>query len=196
MNTETPAQRPLQSCTDADLAARTTGGDRAAFHELTLRYYRPVCGFLFKRLQQPDLVEDLAQETFLEALQALKRGQRPAQFGAWLFGIAHNRCGKWFRRKRPALFPATEPPERAAVPSFVTAQQELEEQQQLLGKLEAGLGELPEATRTLLHLKHRQGKTCEEIARELGRPVGTVKSQLARAYKSLRTRLGGWGEQP
>jgi RNA polymerase sigma-70 factor, ECF subfamily len=195
MTTATPHERPLQSCTDADLAARAGRGERAAFHELTLRYYRPVCGFLFKRLGQPDLVEDLAQETFLEALQTLHRGQRPAQFSSWLFGIAHNRCGKWFRRKRPALFPGTEPPEQTAVPSEVALREELEEQQLLLERLEAGLTDLPEETRTLLEMKHRQGKTCEEIARELGRPVGTVKSQLARTYKSLRARLGGCGEE-
>ena len=38
-------------------------------------------------------------------------------------------------------------------------------------------------------MKHRQGKTCEQIAAELGQPVGTVKSQLSRAYKALRERL-------
>jgi DNA-directed RNA polymerase specialized sigma24 family protein len=38
----------------------------------------------------------------------------------------------------------------------------------------------------LLELKHREGKTCEEIAAETGRPVGTIKSLLARTYKALR----------
>src|SRR5262249_54235791 len=130
------------------------------------------------------------------ALQALHRGQRPAQFSSWLFGIAHNRCGKWFRRKRPALFPGNEPPEQTAVPPEVTLREELEEQQRLLERLEAGLTDPPAETRILLEMKRRQGKTCEEIARELGRPVGTVKSQLARTYKSLRARLGGCGEEP
>ena len=41
------------------------------------RYYRPICGFLFKRLRQPDLVDDLAQETFLEAYRALKTKYDP-----------------------------------------------------------------------------------------------------------------------
>jgi DNA-directed RNA polymerase specialized sigma24 family protein len=38
----------------------------------------------------------------------------------------------------------------------------------------------------MLQLKHRDGKTCEEIAALTGRPVGTVKSVLARTYKALR----------
>jgi RNA polymerase sigma-70 factor (ECF subfamily) len=170
-------------------------GDRQAFHELTARYYRPVCGFLLKRVEKPDLVEDLAQETFLEAFRALKEGQPPTQFASWLFGIASNRCGKWFRRKRPSLFPATEPPDQAVTPSFVTAHEEMEEQQKLLAMLDSELARLPQQTQTLLHLKHRQGKTCEQIAVELRQPVGTIKSQLSRAYKALRARMSRSGEE-
>jgi RNA polymerase sigma-70 factor (ECF subfamily) len=192
-----PSDRPLQHCPDAELVTRCAGGDREASHELAVRYYRPVCGFLLKRVQQPDLVEDLAQETFLEALQALRKGTRPVQFAAWLFGVAANRCGKWFRRRRPRLFAPADPPVTLAEPSFVAAHEELEEQQRLLAALEKSLALLPAETRTLLEMKHRRGKTCEEIARELGRPVGTVKSQLARAYKALRTHIGVSGdEQP
>ena len=75
------------------------------------------------------------------------------------------------------------------------AQEELEEQQKLLAALERSLASLPEETRTLLDMKHRQGKTCDQIATELGRPTGTVKSLLSRAYKTLRARLSPSGEQ-
>ncbi len=180
--------------TDKDLVARCVGGDTAAFQVLTMRYYRPVSGYIFKRVGQFDLVEDLVQETFLEAFRCLKGNARPEHFSSWLFGIAHNRCGKWFRRKRPSLFPATDPPATLAVPSFVAAREELEEQQKLLASLDESLAGLPEETQKLLDLKHRRGKTCEQIAAELGRPVGTVKSQLSRAYKTLReclSRPGG-----
>jgi RNA polymerase sigma-70 factor (ECF subfamily) len=175
---------------DSDLVARCARGDRQAFHELTVRYYRPVCGFILKRTGQPDLVEDHVQETFLEALRSLQGNARPAQFASWLFGIAHNRCGKWFRRKRPALFPSTEPPDILALPSAVDGQAELEEQQQLLEKLDASLADLPPEIRKLLRMKHQEGKTCEQIAAEQGQPVGTIKSQLSRTYKALRIRLG------
>jgi RNA polymerase sigma-70 factor (ECF subfamily) len=188
--TEEARHPPADPRADAELVAACLAGDRDAFHRLTLRYYRPVCGFLLRRTGQPDLVEDLAQETFLEAYQALQRGTRPTQLAGWLFGIAHNRCGKWFRRKRPALFAPHELPERPA-PTPADVREELEEQERLQARLEGGLAELPEEVRELLRLKHRRGLTCEEIARELGRPVGTIKSQLARTYKALRERLGG-----
>src|ERR1700677_2471210 len=111
----------LTQLSDAELDSLCAQGDETAFSELTVRYYRPVCAFLFKQLGQPDLVEDLAQETFLEAFKALRDRCGPAYFSSWLFGIAHNRCGKWFRRKKVGLFPADELPDHAAV-GFDTAQ--------------------------------------------------------------------------
>jgi len=180
------------NASDAELVEKTLHGDMHAFHELTVRYYRPVAGFIFKRVGRPDLVEDLAQETFLEALQALKSAPcdaRPRHFSSWLFGIAHNRCGKWLRRKRPVLFDPDEVPDQTTAPSDQALLEELEEQQKQMTELELHLQRLPQETRRLLELKHRLGKTCEEIAAETGRPVGTVKSLLARTYKSLRQAL-------
>jgi len=176
--------------TDAELVQRCVRGSRDAFAALTRRYYRPIGAFILKRVGQPALVEDLAQETFLEAYRALKEGRPPGQFASWLFGIAHHRCGKHLRRRRPSLFPATEPPDMAATPPNL-ALDDLEEQQRLLGGLESGLAALSEETRELLRRKHHQGQTCDQIAGQLGRPVGTIKSQLARAYKSLRLHLHG-----
>jgi len=181
---------------DTDLVRRCLGGEHDAFHELTVRYYRPVGAFLLKRVQRPDVVEDLAQETFLEAYRSLKEGRRPENFSSWLFGIAVNCCGKWLRRKRPALFDPADPPDLPAVPPSTEAE-EREEQQHRLAALENGLAGLSPATRTLLEMKHRHGKTCEQIAAELRQPVGTVKSQLSRAYKALRQRLTpAGGETP
>jgi RNA polymerase sigma-70 factor, ECF subfamily len=174
---------------DAELVEQTLRGVTEAFHQLTVRYYRPVGGFILKRVGRSDLVEDLVQETFLEAFQALKAGRRPQKFSSWLFGIAHNRCGKWLRRKRLVLFAPDEAPDLAVAPSEQELHEELEEQEKLLTHLQTHLQKLPPETRQLLELKHRDGKTCEEIAGATGRPVGTVKSLLARTYKSLRCAL-------
>jgi RNA polymerase sigma-70 factor (ECF subfamily) len=177
------------TASDADLVQQTLRGGTEAFHQLTVRYYRPVGGFILKRVQRPDLVEDLVQETFLEAFRALKEGRPPRHFSSWLFGIAHNRCGKWLRRKRPALFNPDEAPDLVATPSEQALREEAEEQELLMTHLRTQLAGLPEETRRLLELKHRDGKTCEEIAAATGRPVGTVKSLLSRTYKWLRDAL-------
>jgi RNA polymerase sigma-70 factor, ECF subfamily len=191
METTLPLPR-LRS--DAELVQLCVGGDSHAFRELTERYYRPICAFLFKRVHQVDLVEDLAQETFLEAFRALKEKRPPETFSSWLFGIAVNRCGKWLRRRKPALFPGNEPPDSLSTP-FVSPAEELEEQHARLASLEDGLAGLSDEQRKLLDMKHRQGKTIDEIAAALGQPAGTIKSQLSRTYKLLRSRMSA-GEAP
>src|SRR5262249_49374711 len=119
-----------------ELVRRCLGGERDAFHELTVRYYRPVGAFLLQRVQPPAVLEELAPETSLEAYRSLKQGKRPEHFSSWLFGIAVNVCGKWLRRKRPALFDPADPPDTPAVPSFTAEAEEREEQQRRLALLE------------------------------------------------------------
>lgn len=175
---------------EAELVQLAARGHASAFADLTRRYYRPVAGFLLKRVGPADLVEDLTQETFLQAYRSLTAGQVPEHFASWLFGIAHNCWGKWARRKQVLSFGAV-PPEEVAAPEQQQTLEEAEEQAMMQERLGRHLAELPEETRRMLEMKHHHGKTCEQIARELGRPVGTIKSQLARTYKALRGRLGG-----
>ena len=121
--------------------------------------------------------------------QPRKQGRIPERFSTWLFGIAHNISGHWLRRRRTLSFSGTRP-EEVAAPDLPPGLEEFEEQERMHRRLEEGLAELPEEVRSMLELKHRQGQTCEEIAVTTGRPVGTIKSLLSRAYKALRVRLG------
>jgi RNA polymerase sigma-70 factor (ECF subfamily) len=174
---------------EAELVARCLAGDAEAFEALAGRYYRPVAAFLLRRVGRPDVVEDLAQETFLEAFRALRDGRRPDNFAPWLFGIAHNRAGKYLRRRKPALFDPAAPPDLPAVLPEQALHDELEEQRHRLAALDGALAHLPPDARQLLEMKHKRGLTCEQIAAELGRPTGTIKSLLSRTYRALRERL-------
>jgi RNA polymerase sigma-70 factor (ECF subfamily) len=180
---------------EAELLARAWDADPEAFQALARRYYRPLGAFLLRKLDRPDLVEDLVQETFLEAFRGLRAGTRPRHFSSWLFGIAKNRAGKWLRRKAPALFDPADPPATPAVEPESVAREEVEEAERRLANLDDALALLPGDTRELLRLKHQDGLTCEELAGRLGRPVGTIKSLLSRAYRQLREPLAPCGEE-
>src|SRR5262245_26461075 len=184
----------MDECGEGDLVRKCLGGDAEAFQALAQRYYRPVAAYLFRRLGRSDVVEDLAQETFLQAYRSLRSGTRPQHFSSWLFGIAGNCAGKYLRRRRPVLFDPGAPPGQPAVEPELTAREEQEETQHLLKLLDVELAGLPEETRELLKMKHQGGLTCEQIAAELGRPVGTIKSLLSRTYRLLRDRLRPAGE--
>lgn len=185
----------MNAPTDEDLARHAAGGDATAFRTLTDRHYRPVCGFLLRRLADASAVEDVAQETFLEAFRSLQAGRLPERFLAWLFGIAHNCLGKWLRRRRVLPFGASNPPEEIAAPDAGSPIEEAEEMTLRLAALSTELAGLDADVRHLLDLKHKDGLTCEEIAARVGRPVGTIKSLLSRTYKLLRERLTPSGER-
>ena len=171
---------------EAELVARAWDAD--AFQALARRYYRPLGAFLLRKVGRADVVEDLVQETFLEAFRALQQGSRPQHFSSWLFGIAKNRAGKMLRRKTPALFDPADPP-ATPVTDPASVREEMEEATRRMADLDAALAQLPGETRDLLRMKHQRGLTCEEIGAELRRPVGTIKSLLSRAYRQLRERL-------
>jgi RNA polymerase sigma-70 factor, ECF subfamily len=180
---------------EALLVARCLKGDAEAFCQVTERYYRPVSLFLFRRVARGDVVEDLAQETFLEAFRSMRAGRRPERLASWLFGIAHNVSGKWLRRKRPLSFADAGSAAEIAAPATTAPLEEWEEQRQQLAALETGLADLPDEARQLLDLKHRQGLTCAALADRLGKPVGTIKSLLSRTYRILRARLAPAGDE-
>jgi len=175
--------------TDEELARRVSQGETAAFQTLTDRYYRVVSAFLLRRLSDAAAVEDVAQETFLEAFRSLKAGRLPDRWSSWLFGVAQNCLGKWLRKRRVLPFGADTPAEEVAAPDAGSPLEEAEEAARRLAALEAELAGLDPDTRRLLDLKHKDGLTCEAIAERLDRPVGTIKSLLSRAYKLLRERL-------
>jgi RNA polymerase sigma-70 factor (ECF subfamily) len=123
--------------------------------------------------------EDLAQETFFRAWRGLGRLEDLRAFGSWLLSTAGFVCHEWIRRKRTAERHRMEAPREAADGPAAGPD---------LPLAEAVAGLAPEVQH-LLALRHDRGLSCEEIARTLGKPLGTVTKTLSRAYAELRERL-------
>jgi RNA polymerase sigma-70 factor, ECF subfamily len=171
---------------DVTLVRLCLKGRKESFDELSARYYQGVYGYLLRRVSASDVAEDLAQETFLEAFRALPTCREPEHFSSWLFGIAHHRCGKWLRSRRDRPFPIGE---AADDPSSSESEEAAESRSAVVRNMTQRVDQLSEGVREILRLKHEEGKTCEEIARALGRPVGTIKSLLSRTHRALRAFL-------
>jgi RNA polymerase sigma factor (sigma-70 family) len=182
---------PPEDVTDGKLLERfTTGRDEAAFAALLRRHGPMVLGVGNRVLGQVQDAEDVLQATFL--LLARKAGsiRRGEALGGWLHAVAFRlavkvRGQREMRRQRETRAAARRPPEAdAARPAgFEAAWRELQ------GVLDEELGQLPERYRVPLVLCYLEGKTQEEVQRQLGCPLGTVRSRLARARQLLRGRL-------
>jgi len=158
-------------------------GERAAFDRLVERYSRAVLARQFGWTRNGAAAEDLAQETFLRAWQGLCRLEDVRAFGSWVLSIAGFVGQEWLRRKQ------LDAKARTTLAAPAAARQDEVRDIGPDPVLARALAELSPEVQQLLALRHDRGMSCEEIAREIGRPLGTVTKTLSRAYEQLRARL-------
>ena len=72
------------------VVTRAKAGDEEAFHLIFNRYGRPVLSFIHNHVQNRELAEELAQETFVRAYRNLPALREELRLSTWLFGIARN----------------------------------------------------------------------------------------------------------
>lgn len=165
---------------DAELLRQVAAGDLEALGQLYDRYFPAVLAFCRRAAGQD--AEDLAQETFLTAVRAAPNYDGREICRPWLLGIAA-RC-VLHKRRSFARFQALL--QRFANGSAAVDQRDPD----LTRRLEQALAELPAAKRVVVILAEAEGLTGEEIAKQLGIPVGTVWTRLYHAKRQLRGLLG------
>jgi RNA polymerase sigma-70 factor (ECF subfamily) len=178
---------------DADLLPRCRAGDEVAWRELVTRHTRRVFGLAYRFTGRVDEAEDLTQEVFVKVYQTLGRyRESDGPFGGWLMAVARNHAIDNYRRgKQERLRRTDDPTLLEAMPArdeHPIAGLEREERARLV---HSGLRALPPDLRLPLVLCDLQGRPYEEIASELGIPLGTVKSRINRARIELAKRLVG-----
>lgn len=180
---------------DAELAARTAGGDREAAHALVARHEQAVRAFLRRVCFDQAQVEDLAQETFLRLLRHADRYDPAYPMRTWLFTIARRLSITSGERRQFLTKPETlarigsrpETPE-----SRVDRQDRLDHTNRLLDRALTGL---TEPQRTAIVLFYQQNLPLEEISKVMEMPAGTVKSHLHRARAALAESLSPHAEE-
>jgi RNA polymerase sigma-70 factor (ECF subfamily) len=185
--------------TDQDVVLRARAGQEAAYRELIRRYERPVFALLFRMVRDRELAEDLAQETFVKALNAIESYRPEFKFSSWIFKIANNAAIDHLRRRELDTLsldgsPHAETPEAMQATALqIGARQESPldtvEAKELGGAIEEAIGALRPEYRSCILLRHVEGRAYEEIAEILNLPLGTVKTYIHRARNELRQSL-------
>jgi len=176
------------SRTDEELVVECLEGDSSAYSELVKRHHRKVLMVAFRALRDMGLAEDLAQEAFLRAYRSLPRFQVGRRFSPWLMAITANRIRDYMkaRKKRGELsweLDRTSATGEATPLERATARQ-------TLARVEGAIAQMPEETQEVLRLRFVLGLDYEDVAEALDIPLGTVKSRISRARKSLREVIG------
>jgi RNA polymerase sigma-70 factor (ECF subfamily) len=184
---------------DRELAGMAARGRERAFRELLSRYERPVFSLVYRMVRDRTLAEDLAQEAFIRAFNAIGSYKPSYKFSNWILKIANNHTIDHLRKRKLDTVSihgsphATSDDEisqtRIVVESRDESPLELVEHRELGGQIEEAIGGLREEYRTAIVLRHVEGYAYEEIADIMEVPLGTVKTYLHRARSELRESL-------
>jgi RNA polymerase sigma factor (sigma-70 family) len=174
--------------TDAALVAAVADGETAALRELYERHGAWLQARLLRRCNDPEVVVEVVQDTFVALWKDARRFRHDGEVGAWLWGIAFRRMVSRLRsRKDVVLFPDWDV---AAMPQRILPSAEDEV---LLGveygDLAAALRRLSPEFRSVVQAVVLDGLTTKEAGRLLGVRENTVKTRLHRAKAQLRTAL-------
>jgi RNA polymerase sigma-70 factor, ECF subfamily len=197
--TEPPASSELPGDADLLLVERCVAGDQRAFELLVIKYQRRIQRLIGRMVRDVDLVEDIAQETFIRAYRALHQFRGDAQFYTWLYRIAVNTAKKALvdLKRNPVLLESsgaasedadeTYRPERELInyetPDSVLAAKEIAQM------VNTALAALPEELRQAVTLREIEGLSYEEIAALMDCPIGTVRSRIFRAREAISSKI-------
>ncbi len=173
--------------TETELIRRSQQGDEQAFGDLVRSYYRLVVSVAYRLCNDPDLAQDVAQETFVKAWRALPRfrpkNEKSTGLRAWLCRIAVNTTVDEMRRQRPVTEVEKIPLAGGVRPADVLDRAEE------IAAVRRAVARLPEHSRAALILREYEGLSYQEIAEALNIPIGTVMSRLNYARQRLREEL-------
>jgi RNA polymerase sigma-70 factor (ECF subfamily) len=198
------ADDALTNCSDEDLLTRFQRGQREAFGALVRRYERELYGYLRRYLGDPNLADDVFQNTFLQLYTKIGKYEAGRPVRPWLYTIATHQAIDALRRSgRHQVLSLDQQREElpngdvhsllnlleSRGPGPVDAAQSEERRQQVRASVEA----LPEFLRQVVLLAYYQGLKYRDVADILGIPVGTVKSRLHAALVKLHE---AWSASP
>ena len=184
---------------DALLVERVKLGDVRAFEMLVVKYQRRIERLIGRMVRDVDIVQDIAQETFLRAYRALPQFRGEAAFYTWLYRIAVNTAKKaLLDMKRDPLVSDSamrgddegEETSRAeneltdgATPEALLASKEI------AAAVNSAIEALSDDLRQAITLREIEGLSYEEIAEAMNCPIGTVRSRIFRARDAIAARL-------
>ena len=185
----------VEESTDQQLVEQVMAGNKNAFNLLVMRYQHRVAALIARFVQDPQEVEDVAQEAFIKAYRALPLFRGDSAFYTWLYRIAVNTAKNYLvaRSRRPPAqdleIDEVEPTETGSVLREIESPEGSLSTSKLKVAIEAALDTLPEELKTAFILREFSGLSYEDIAEVMDCPVGTVRSRIFRAREAIDRKI-------
>ena len=185
---------------DVLLVERAVAGDQKAFEMLVIKYQRRIERLVSRMVRDHELVQDIAQETFIRAYRALPQFRGESAFYTWLYRIAVNTAKKALvdLKRDPVinesalLSSGDEDDETSRVerePSDDATPEALLASKEIAETVNAAIEALSEDLRQAITLREIEGLSYEEISAVMNCPIGTVRSRIFRAREAIAVKL-------
>lgn len=192
-NDQPEAEQLRQDPDDQALVERAKNNDSAAYDQLIRRYQERIYALVYHMTSNHEDANDLVQETFIKAYNALKSFKGDSSFYTWVYRIAVNKTINFLKQRKNKVhmslndldFNAEHDPDLVALISDKTPRRALN-LSELQEKLNAAMQKLSEQHRMVVTLHDIQGLSHEEIGKIIGCNVGTVRSRLFYARQQLQ----------
>src|SRR5437773_11550988 len=184
---------------DQQMVKRARTGDLEAYDELVRRYQERIYATVYHMTANHEDANDLAQEAFIKAFQALKSFKGGSSFYTWVYRIAVNKTINFLKQRKNKAqlslddmdFNAEHDPDLVALISEKTPRREIN-LAELQEKLNTAMQKLSEPHRLVVTLHDVQGASHEEIAKIMNCNIGTVRSRLFYARQQLQAYLSDY----
>jgi RNA polymerase sigma-70 factor (ECF subfamily) len=196
---EVVAPSPAPPTEEQELVLRARRGDLAAYDDLVRRYQERIYATVYHMTSNHEDANDLAQEAFIKAYQALKTFKGGSSFYTWVYRIAVNKTINFLKQRKNRSqmslndvdFNAEHDPDLVALISDRTPRREVS-LSELQEKLNEAMQKLSEPHRLAVTLHDVQGMSHEEIAKVMDCNIGTVRSRLFYARQQLQAYLSDY----
>ena len=169
---------------DLVLVKRAKSGDYQAFDLLVLKYQSRLISTAFKFVKDVQIAEDIVQDSFIKAFNALESFREDSSFYTWIYRITVNTSKNFLvSKKRKSELLNSDLSEEASYeiePVETYSPEDLLQATQLKKVITETIDLLGEDTRTALTLRELDGLSYEQIADVVNCPVGTVRSRIFR----------------
>ena len=174
---------------DLVLVKRAKSGEYQAFDLLVLKYQSRLISTAFKFVKDVQIAEDIVQDSFIKAFNALESFREDSSFYTWIYRITVNTSKNFLvSKKRKSELLNSDLSEEASYeiePVETYSPEDLLQATQLQKVITETFDQLGEDTRTALTLRELDGMSYEQIADVVNCPVGTVRSRIFRGREVI-----------
>lgn len=173
---------------DAELVGLLAEGDNAAFIEVFDRYYVLLFSFACRRLDDKEIAKDLIHDAFADIWEKRETVNIPGELAAFLFTVVKNRILDHYKHNKVSQKYIDH--FQHYIDNHQDSTDHLVRHNDLLALIEKEIAALPEKMRIVFELSRNETMNRKEISEHLGLPENTVKTNMHRALKILRRKLG------